>query len=164
MLTSLRYFLRNIIVGNDEFILSHTNYKRILLTGQLSLVSCIVCVGYLILDIALGLVNPWPYQLACALLSLVSLWLNRKRKFSAAKILLGLSVNLTVFIFASSEPMEAGLYMYFIIINTGALVGFGYEERGKAAFFLYFPLVYSYWPFSILSISLSALRTHTIIY
>ena len=136
MLTSLRSFLRNIIVGDDEFILSHTNYKRILLTGQLSLVSFIVCFGYLLLDIAQGLVNPWPYQLACALLSLISLWLNRKRKFSAAKILLGLSVNLTVFIFASSEPMEAGLYMYFIIINTGALVGFGYEERGKAVFFV----------------------------
>jgi signal transduction histidine kinase len=81
-------------------------------------------------------VNPWPYQLACALLSLASLWLNRSGKFSIAKILLGLSVNLTVFIFASSEPMEVGLYMYFIIINTGALVGFGYEERGKAIFFV----------------------------
>jgi len=136
MLASLRYFLRNLIVGNDEFILSHTNYKRILLTGQLSLVSFIVCAGYLILDVVQGLVNPWPYQLACALLSIASLWLNRKRKFSAAKVLLGLSVNLTVFIFASSEPMEVGLYMYFIIINTGALVGFGYEERGKAAFFV----------------------------
>ncbi len=136
MPTSVRTLLRNLIVGNDEFILSHAQYKRILLTGQLSLVSFSVCLGYLILDIAQGLSNPWPYQLMCAVLSLASLWLNRIRKFTIAKILLGLSVNLTVFLFASSEPMEVGLYMYFIIVNTGALVAFGYEERGKAIFFI----------------------------
>ena len=136
MLTSLRYFIRNLIVGNDEFILSHTHYKRILLTGQLSLVSFLICGAYLVIDASQGHINPLPYQLACALLSLTSLWLNRIRRFSIAKILLGLSVNFTVFLFACSEPMEVGLYMYFIIGNTGALVAFGYEERGKAIFFV----------------------------
>ncbi len=135
MPTSLRYIIRNLIVGNDEFILSHTHYKRILLTGQLSLVSFIICVAYLVIDAAQGHISAVPYQLACALLSLTSLWLNRTRRFSTAKILLGLSVNITVFFFASTEPMEVGLYMYFIIGNTGALVAFGYEERGKAIFF-----------------------------
>ena len=95
-----------------------------------------VCVAYLVFDASQGIYNPLPYQLACALLSLTSLWLNRRRRFSIAKILLGISVNFTVFLFASSEPMEVGLYMYFIIGNTGALVAFGFEERGKAIFFV----------------------------
>ena len=123
-------------MGNDEFILSHANYKRILLTGQLSLISFSISGAYLVIDVSLGHLNPLPYQLACALLSLISLWFNRIRRFSIAKILLGISVNSTVFLFACSEPMEVGLYMYFIIGNTGALVAFGYEERGKAIFFV----------------------------
>ncbi len=134
---SLRSVFRNLLVGKDEFILSHTQYKRILLTGQLSLISFSVCAFYLVFDLLQGLANPWPFQATCAALSLISLLLNRAGKFSFAKILLGISVNFTVYFFASIEPMEVGLYMYFIIGNIGALVAFGHEEMGKAVFFVF---------------------------
>ncbi|HOX84068.1 MAG TPA: HAMP domain-containing sensor histidine kinase [Chryseolinea sp.] len=98
----------------------------------------VVSVGYLLFDLYNGINFAWPYQLGCALFAFISFVLNRIGKFSAAKIILGLSTNLTLFIFAVNEPLEAGLYMFFITTNLGALIAFGYEERGKAIFFTLF--------------------------
>jgi len=137
-MTPSRTFFRKLIVGHNEFILSHKRYKRILLTGQLCLITFIVCCGYLILDISNKISYSWPFQSACAALALLSFLLNRHGKFTAAKILLGLSVNLTVFIFSINEPSAVGMYMYFIVCNLGALITFGYEERYKALGFVLF--------------------------
>lgn len=98
----------------------------------------VVATGYLIFDLYSGINFAWPYQLGCSILALTSFTLNRNGKFTAAKILLGLSSNLTIFIFAVNEPLEVGLYMFFITTNLAALVAFGYEERGKAIFFTTF--------------------------
>ncbi len=129
---------RNLILGHDQFILSHKQYKRILLTGQLSLVTCLICLSYLIIDTTLQVRHAWPYQLGCSILAFSSFLLNRAGKFTAAKLLLGFSVNLTVFIFSINEPLEVGLYMYFIVGNLGALIAFGFEEQVKAILFVVF--------------------------
>lgn len=138
LMSHYRTLLRNLIVGENQFILSHKHYKRILLTGQLCLLTFATCVGYLILDLISKIPHAWPYQLGCAMLALTSFILNRQGKFTIAKILLGLCVNLTVFVFSINEPMAVGLYMYFIVANLGALIAFGYEERSKAIFFVFF--------------------------
>ncbi len=133
-----RALLRSLFIEQDHFILSHKQYKRILLTGRLCLMTFVVATGYLIFDLCSGVNFAWPYQLGCAIFALTSFILNRNGKFSAAKILLGLSSNLTIFIFAVNEPLEVGMYMFFITTNLAALVAFGYEERGKAIFFTLF--------------------------
>src|SRR5688572_16881342 len=129
MPSPLRYFFRSIVVGEDQFILSHAQYKRILLTGQLCFMTIVICLVYVFFDLLSGRPDAWPYQVACATLAFASLVLNRRRRFTEAKFLLGLSVNTTVFLFAISEPVETGLYMYFITASLGALVAFGYEEK-----------------------------------
>ncbi len=135
-----RTLLRSLFIERDHFILSNKQYKRILLTGRLCIIAFLISFGYLIFDLLNGVQLAWPYQLACSVLTLISFLLNRNGKFLAAKILLGLSTNLTVFIFAINEPFEVGLYMFFITYNLGALVVFGFEERGKAAGFILFSI------------------------
>lgn len=130
--SSARQLFRTLIVGEDQFILSHSQYKRILLTGQLCFITILICISYLIVDLISGISYAVPYELTCAGLAFFSFVLNRQRRFTAAKILLTVTVNAVVFIFASSEPIATGVYMYFATISLGALVIFGFEERYKA--------------------------------
>jgi signal transduction histidine kinase len=116
-------------MGKSPFILSHAQFKRVLLTGQLSLLTFFVCSGYLVFDAIQQIGYAWPYQLGCALLALVSFMANRNRRHRLAKVLLALAVNITVFIFASTEPASTGLYAFYIPLSLGALAVFGYEER-----------------------------------
>lgn len=134
---SLRQYYHSFIIGSDQHIVPPPHYKRVLLTGQLCLITIALCSIYLVSDLAHGNPHPWPFQAACAVLALVSFILNRNGRFTTAKVILGLSVNFTVFLFVSSVPLETGLYMYFITVSLGAMVTFGYEERYKAAFFVF---------------------------
>jgi signal transduction histidine kinase len=130
--SSARHLFRTLIVGEDQFILSHSQYKRILLTGQLCFITILISISYLIVDLVSGISYAVPYELTCAGLAFFSFVLNRQRRFTAAKVLLTVTGNMVVFIFASSEPIATGVYMYFATISLGALVIFGYEERYKA--------------------------------
>jgi signal transduction histidine kinase len=133
---SFRQSYHAFIIGSDQHILPPPHYKRVLLTGQLCVITLVLCGIYLVSDLANGNPYPWPYQAGCAVLAFVSFMLNRGGRFTAAKVLLGLTVNFTVFLFSSSMPLETGLYTYFITISLGAMVIFGYEERYKAVFFV----------------------------
>jgi len=133
---SFRQSYHAFIIGSDQYILPPPHYKRVLLTGQLCIITLSLCVIYLLFDQLQG--NPyfWPIHGACAVLAFISFMLNRRGRFTAAKILFGLTVNFTVFLSASIVPLETGLGMYFITISLGAMAIFGYEERYKALFFV----------------------------
>jgi signal transduction histidine kinase len=134
--SSARQFFRTLIVGEDQFILSHSQYKRILLTGQLCFITIVICLCYLIVDLVSGISYAVPYELTCAGFAFFSFMLNRERRFGAARILLAITANVSVFVFATSEPIGTGIYMYFITTSLGALVIFGFEERYKAISFV----------------------------
>lgn len=124
------------IIGDDQYILPPPHYKRVLLTGQLCVITMALCGIYLGSDLINGNPYAWPFQGALAVLAFISFMLNRRGQFTAAKVILGLAVNFTIFLFASSVPLETGLYMYFITVSLGAMVAFGYEERYKAISFI----------------------------
>jgi signal transduction histidine kinase len=133
---SFRQSYHAFIIGSDQFILPPPHYKRVLLTGQLCVITMVLCGIYLVSDLVNGNPYPWPFQAACAVLAFISFMLNRRGQFTAAKVIFGLAVNFTIFLFASSIPLETGLYMYFITVSLGAMVAFGYEERYKAMLFV----------------------------
>jgi signal transduction histidine kinase len=128
--------LRRILLGNAPFILSHAQFKRALLTGQLALITFVVCSGYLIFDLFSGVTASWPFQAACASMAFLSFLLNRQRRYLLAKVILAVAVNFTVFIFSSSEPFSTGLHSFYIATSLGALAGFGYEEKKWAGIFV----------------------------
>jgi signal transduction histidine kinase len=132
--------IRLLLLGKKEFILSHTEYKRALLVGQLCLVTFFLCIIYFLIDQYHHVQHSWVFQLSCAFLSLVCLLLNRFRFYSIAKILLGTGINITVFAFSQVEPEEIGLYMFYIPTSLGALAAFGYEERWKSLFLIFLPI------------------------
>jgi hypothetical protein len=75
-----------------------------------------------------------PYLLACLTLSTASLWLNREGFFGAAKILLALMVNATIFVFSEIEPLETGQFMFYIPAAICALVLWQEEKKAMILF------------------------------
>lgn len=132
--------IRKFILGKSNFILSYSEYKRVLLTGHLCIIMFFLCLGYFLLDLSNSIYHGLAYQLAGAVLAAWCFVLNRVGYYTLAKILFGLSVNVLVFLFCQVEPEATGLHMYYIPAALGVLATFGYEERGKSFLMLCVPV------------------------
>ncbi len=133
--------VNNFLLGEKGLNLSYSAFKLAVLTGQLSLLSFLINVGYILFDLYHELYTSWPLLSLSALLSLVSFLLNRYGYHFAAKVLLGLTTNLTIFVFSSIEPVETGLSFLFIICALGAISTLGFEQKKLAILFVSLPLV-----------------------
>lgn len=135
-------FLRRIIVGETPpFILSHSQFKRNILVGQLALLTAFMCIFYALFDFVNDITASFGYQIVCFTLALLSFFLNRWRYYRAAKLTLGITVNTVLFVFAASEPHNTGLYAIYIPICLGALAAFGFEEKWWAIALISYSIV-----------------------
>ena len=132
--------LRTLILGRRAFILSHFEFKKIILTGQMAMVVFIAAAGYGVFDVLSGVYVSWPYQGTCALLALVSFVLNRFGKHTLAKVVLVIASNATVYAFAASENIHTELDAFFIVIAIATIAGFGYDQKYLATAFILFTL------------------------
>lgn len=133
--------LRKFILGDSHFILSHAEYKRVLLTGQLCILAFSFSIGFFLFDACRNVHDGFIYQLSSAGLTAISFVLNRKQYYDASKILLGISVNFSVFFLSLQEPSGVGLYMFYIPASLGAVAAFGQEDRLKRMIMLLLPFV-----------------------
>lgn len=132
--------LRKFILGKSNFILSYTEYKRVLLTGQLCAIAFFFGLGYFLLDLYYEVYHGLIYEFGFILVTAVCFLLNRLQYYNTAKVLLGIAVNFIVFLFNQVEPNEVGLYMFYIPTALGAMAAFGYEERSKSLIMLAIPI------------------------
>jgi signal transduction histidine kinase len=121
--------LRRLLIGRRAFILSHVEFKKIILTGQLSLVVVVISTCYAFYDISRDIYTSWPYQAACGILALACFFLNRNGWHTLSKVLLAITSNITIFIFVTSEDVATELNIFFIVIAIATMAGFGYEQR-----------------------------------
>lgn len=75
-------------------------------------------------------------------MSLVSFGLNRQGYYLAAKVVLGLTTNLTIFFFSSIEPVETGLSFLFVVCALGAISTLGLEHKKLAYVFVSLPVLF----------------------
>ena len=120
-------------------MLSYSAFKLAALTGRLSLLSFVMNAGYVFFDLYQHVYHSWPLLSISAMLSLVSFGLNRQQYYLAAKVVLGLTVNLTIFFFASIEPIETGLSFLFVVCALGAISTLGLEHKKLAFVFVSLP-------------------------
>jgi signal transduction histidine kinase len=133
--------LRRLIIGGRSFILSHIEFKKIILTGQMAIVVFLVSFGYAVFDLFSGVYVSWPYETACGALALLSFFLNRAGRHLSAKVILVLAANLTVYTFVASETTSTELNMFFVVIAIATIAGFRYEQRYLAIGFIVFTLL-----------------------
>ncbi len=129
--------LRKLLLGDQPYIPLRSKYKRIVLTSQLSIITIVITAIFFVLDAALpDSLYSLPFLLINGTFAIISLFLNRIGKHTAAKILLALSVNFSIFLFSEREPLEIGLYLFFLVTNVGTIAAFGYEEKYLAIGFI----------------------------
>jgi len=132
---------KTFLLGNHGHMVSYSDVKLAILTGQLSLLSFVMNAGYVFFDLYHHLYYSWPLLSLSALMSLVSFGLNRQGYYLAAKVVLGLTVNLTIFFFASIEPIETGLSFLFVVCALGAITTLGLAYKKLAFVFVSLPVL-----------------------
>lgn len=131
----------SLLLGSGSQHLSYSAYKLAILTGQLSVLTMLINIGYIVFDLSYGVYHSWPMLSISAVLALFSIILNKWGFYFPAKLLLGISTNLTIFIFSSLEPIETGLSFFFIICALGAIATLGLGQKKLAVLFVSVPLV-----------------------
>jgi signal transduction histidine kinase len=125
--------LRDFIIGQQESPRG-SEFKRLMLTGYLSIICSVVAIIYALLDISHDVYYALPAYLVLFIMPLISLWMIRNGHFKAGKIALMMSVNLVVFWSALNDPFETGTFMFFIPTGIGsfAILGFHDHKSGIA--------------------------------
>lgn len=140
-MSRFHYTAKDLLLGSRAQHLSYSAFKLAMLTGQLSLLAFVVTTSYILFDLYYGVYHTWQLLSCASLLSLAGLILNRRGYYFPAKLTLGLSTNLTIFIFSSTEPAETGLSFLFIVCALGAISTLGFEQKKMAFVFVSLSIV-----------------------
>ena len=132
---SMKKAIRNLIIGKSTYIESWSEYRQVMLSGQFTLLSMVVISVYLILDISCGVYDVLPVYIAALGLLSATLYLHRVGDHCTANYFLFPTLNLLVFLLASSESNATGAFVYFIPVAIGAFAVFNYTQRNFALAF-----------------------------
>lgn len=124
-------FIRDFILGKNNFIEDYSEYKRALLLGQLSLLSVVIVMVYFLIDTVNGDTTGYPHYLAVIAISLLSWGLTRRGQYITAIIIQLLIADAVVFFFSLTWNNQAN-YLFFIATGLGAFALFGYRHRQLA--------------------------------
>lgn len=113
--------LRNLIIGNGV-IASRAEFKRVMLTGYMVFICMAVTVIYAIMDTVSKVYYALPAYAVLFAMCITSLGLLRRKKYQAGKIILLLSTNLVIFWSALNDPLETGVFLFFIPVGIGSFV------------------------------------------
>lgn len=119
--------LRDFIIGKT-IIPSLKLYKQALLRGQIALMMLLTGIGYVGIDIAYSIYRNVSMYSLIAVVGLIAFLLNRARHYRLSTIVIILSANIIIYLFAASEPTTSGVYIFFLPVALSAIVLFRYQE------------------------------------
>lgn len=125
----LKKALRDIIIGRDHFITSTAQYRNAMLRGLIAMIGLLIGFLYIFIDVSNEVGTGYVWYFLLISVSLLTLWLNRKRKYMWASALLILISNGVIYVFAASEGPSMGIFFFFITVGLATLVLFGYNHR-----------------------------------
>ncbi len=129
---SKRFSIETFFLKENGAQLSRPEYKRLMLTGYLSLVCIFVSISYAISDAWSDVFYSMPGYIVLFLSAIIVTILLRNQKYSLAKIVLMVNANLVVFFSALNDPSATGTCMLFIPAGTGSFAILGFQERLKS--------------------------------
>jgi signal transduction histidine kinase len=132
---NFRKYLRNLIIGRNRYVSSYGEFKQAMLSGHMALMGILVCVTYIIAHIFFGGEEAIPVLILTIIPLVISILLHRSGKHRMANFFLLPTINIAVFLFASSESVKAGTFVFFITNAVGAFAVFSYRERYIAILF-----------------------------
>jgi signal transduction histidine kinase len=121
--------IRNLLIGNHNFVMDWVGYKVALLRGRLSLLCFAVVSIYICFDIFNGVTVLIPSYLGVMVVSLITIFLNRRKKYVEASFaFLGL-INIMTYVFAVNDSSQSGVSIFFLMSALTSMVFFGYDKR-----------------------------------
>lgn len=148
--------IRNLIIGESNYIESRGQYKRAMLSGQFSLLAMVVLILYLSVEIMMGRSNTpiFVVYLTPMIFLAGSIYYHRKGNHCTANYFLLPTINIVVYLIASSESPNSGAFIFFLLTSMASFVVFDYTMRLWSilfAVFTYTLFVFAYFvDFSIL--------------
>lgn len=150
----LSKWTRNLIVGKENFIESRGLFRQVMLSGYFALMAMAVCLMYAAGDFLNGAYETVAIYGLDILLLGISIMLHRHGRHGLANYFLLPTVNVTVYLMASSESPDTGAFIFFIPTSLSAFAVFSYRQRLLSmifAAFTYMLFVLAYFvDFSIL--------------
>lgn len=113
--------IRSLVFGKGK-IESRTEYKYTLLRGQLGLLVGAICLIYIFIDSFSGVFAYIPIYLLGMVMSFVVIATNRSRRYLLSSIILLSTAHLLVFVIASIETAQGGVFFYFMTTAVMSLV------------------------------------------
>lgn len=147
-------WVRDLIIGRDKYIESYGEFKQAMLSGQFAMIGIVLCLVYLIFDIAFGEYRTVPVFAGAILLLSISISIHRHGNHCLANYFLLPTINITLYLLAASESPNTGAFIFFIVNSIAAFAVFNYKKRLTSilfAVFTYVLFVFAYFvDFSIL--------------
>lgn len=133
--------VRNLIIKENKYIESYGEYKQAMLSGQFALIGIFLCMMYMLFDVALGTYGNIPvFTIAILFLSL-SIVIHRQGDHCLANYFLLPTINITLYLLASSESPNTGAFIFFIVNSIAAFAVFSYKQRLISILFAVFTYV-----------------------
>lgn len=150
----MRNFIRDLIIGKDRFIETYGEYRQVMLSGQYALIGIALCLVYVTMDLLDNVYSTSPVFIVSVLLLAWSIRLHRKGRHCRANYFFLVTINVMVYLFASSESPRTGVFIFFISVSISAFAIFHYKQRLMSILFAaltYVLFVFAYFvDFSVL--------------
>jgi signal transduction histidine kinase len=138
---SFKRVIRNVIIGDDKFIESYGEFRQALLSGEFAIVGIIFCIVSAVFNYKIGYVETLPVLGGTASLLGLTIFLHRRGNHLLANYILLATMNVTVYILASSESAKTGSFLFFIVSSIASFAVFSYHERVLSIIFAVFTYV-----------------------
>lgn len=126
---------REFFLRKNIKIHSNNEYKQVMLTGYLSLISIGIGLFYLTYDYWHSVTDFMPFYFFLLAVGVLSWKLNRDGKHFVAKFILLLTGNIIIFLVSSKAPLNGNTHLFYLVICLAAYALFGYENKKTAFFF-----------------------------
>jgi signal transduction histidine kinase len=136
--------IRDLIIGKKNFIESHGEYKQVMLSGQYALIGILLCLLYSFINIIQTQYESSTSLFVFGIVIGILIWsiiLHRQGKHCRANYFLLPTMNIAVYLFASSESPKTGTFIFFISTSISAFAVFNYRQRLLSILFAVFTYV-----------------------
>jgi len=137
----LKKGVRDLIVGKGKYIDSYGEFKQAMLSGQFALIGILLCAFYVVFDLAFGEFSNVPVFGAAMFLLGVSIYIHRQGDHCLANYFLLPTINILLYLIASSESPNSGAFIFFIVNSIAAFAVFSYKQRLISIMFAVFTYV-----------------------
>jgi signal transduction histidine kinase len=138
---SIKRIIRNLIIGDDKFIEAFGEFKQVMLSGEFALIGLVFCFVSGGINFDMGYYETLPILGGTAFLLALTIFFHRRGNHSLANYILLATMNISVYIMASSESARTGSFLFFIVSSIISFAVFSYHERLLSIIFAVFTYV-----------------------